>query len=274
MNSASLKWSAFLVMSTLVGMPTSVNASAPVPSEISRDTHHWYVGMDVGFMHTIMKDEMTVPNGSEAPSPWDLDQYSLDRHQPIMLDVQAGHRWNRSEQWLPSYALALRYEHVFSKNIHGLVTQYSLPEFTNYSYSWSIEADVVSVYSKLDLVRIGRFMPYVDLGLGVSFNRSHAYNEAALPDVTSRTSPDYASKRNNQFTYNLGAGLDCFFTQNLLVSAGYSYQSFGNVSSGFGQGLDWRDAQLHLGKFKANMGLIGVSYLFDNSMPKNPAGFK
>ncbi|MCW8400241.1 SPOR domain-containing protein [Legionella sp. PATHC038] len=259
-------------MHTTNASPTS---AVSIPSGVSPTMHHWYVGMDVGFMQTIMgHDEMTVANGSNFPPPEDRDQYSLDRHQPVMLDVQAGHRWNRSEQWIPSYALALRYEHVFTKNIHGMVTQYSDPEFTNYSYSWGIEADVISVYSKLDLVRIGRFMPYVDLGLGVSFNRSHNYNESALPDVTPRYSPDYASKRTNHFTYNLGAGLDYLLTQNLLLSAGYSYQSFGNVSSGFGQGPDWNNAQLDLGTFKTNIGLIGVSYLFDNSIPTNPAGFK
>lgn len=260
---------------SMQSLNTSTAASALGSSSSLASSHHWYLGIDVGFMQTIMNnDAMTVPNGSDFPFPENLDHYSLERHQPIMLDVQAGHRWNRSQQWIPSFAVALRYEHVFSKNIQGLVTQYSDPEFTDYSYQWGIEADVISLYSKLDLVRMGPLMPYVDLGVGLSINRSQPYNETALPDITPRYSPNYASKTNYQFTYNLGAGLDFLLSRNFLISAGYSYQSFGKVSSGFGEGPNWGDTQLHFGTFKTNMGLIGVSYQFDNSQERHFTGSK
>ena len=264
MNSAILKWHPVLLVTVLAGMSISTNARAiNVLSQPANTMHHWYVGTDIGLMQThINQGAMTVPNGSNYPSSGNVDQYSLNQQQPIMLDIQAGHRWNRDNQWIPSFALALRYQHIFKNNISGMVTQYSDPEFTNYSYTWGVSADVLSLYFKLDLVLYGRLMPYVDMGLGVSFNQSHAYNETALPNVMARYSPDFASKTSNQFTYNVGAGLDYLLTTNLIMSAGYSYQSFGTLSSGYGQNPNWGNTQIKLGKIYSNMGFIGISYLF------------
>jgi opacity protein-like surface antigen len=142
-----------------------------------------------------------------------------------------------------------------------VVAQYSDPEFTNYSYNWGVSADVITLYSRLDLARYNRLMIYVDLGFGMSFIQTHAYNETASANVIARDNPDYASKINYQFAYNAGAGLDYTLTGNIILSAGYSYQSFGNLSSGYGQGSNWGNARLNFGKLGGNMGLIGISYL-------------
>lgn len=249
---------------------TSTHIEKPQPQLQPKSHRHgqWYVGMDAGLMQSSMHSKtMTVPNGSNYPPPENLDQYALKSHHPVMLDLQAGRRWQRDQQWLPAYALGLRYQHVFTKNIQGTVTEYSLPEFVNYNYQWGVGADALSLYSKLDLVQYSRLMPYVDLGLGVSSARSAHYSETALANVTPRFSPDYASKRSTQFTYNLGAGIDVILTPNLLVSAGYEYQSFGKMASGFGQGPNWHAAQLKLGHLNTNMGLIGFTYLFNGAMP-------
>lgn len=257
-------------------VPLSSSSTSGGSSVSLGHPHQWYVGMNVGFMQTSYgKKVMTVPNGSGFPPPADVDEFSLSQNQPVMLDVQVGHRWYRDTKWLPSYALAVRYEHVFSENIHGTITQYSLPETRNYSYNWGVEADAVSVYSKIDLVRVGRFMPYFDVGIGASFNRALHFSEKTLPGVMSpRISPDFAQRTSSQFTYNVGAGLDYTLTRNFMLSVGYDYQSFGNISSGHGQGADWYKTKLSLGKFNTNMGLVGITYLFDNSMPLSQAGFK
>lgn len=248
----------------------------PHQQTITNDpSNNWYVGMNAGFMQTSMsKKMMTVPNGSSYPPPENVDQYTLKQHHPVMIDVQAGHRWKRNQQWLPAYALALRYQHVFTKNIQGTVTEYSLPEFVNYNYHWGVGADALSLYSKIDLIQYARLMPYVDAGLGFSSTNSRHYSETALSNVTPRFSPDYASKRNSQFTYNLGAGLDFIVTPHILLSAGYEYQSFGKLASGVGQGPNWHAAKLNLGKLNTNMGLVGFTYLFDGSMREHTQPFK
>lgn len=248
----------------LAVMPISTNAQVTDGLEQHTDTmDHWYLGTDVGLMHIYgSHGAITVPNGSDYPSPGNVDQYSMNHPQPIMLDFQVGYRWNRDKPWIPSYALALRYEHIFKKNIAGMVTQYSDPEFTNYSYTWGMRADVISLDFKLDLVRYNRLMPYVDSGLGVSFNHAYAYNETAFPNVLARYSPHFASKTNHQFAYHVGAGLDYRLTRNLLLSAGYRYQSLGKLFSGYGQGPNWSNTQIKLDKIYSNMGFMGISYVF------------
>ncbi len=254
MNS-TLKWKFLWV--------TFVLASMPIFAKAQVIDHHWYVAMDAGGVQANMPGAMTVPNGSDYPPPANVDHYSVDSLQTVMLDIQAGQRWYRDAIWIPSYAFALRYEHLFKKNITGMVNQYSDPAFTTYSYTWGVSADVISLYSKFDLARYNRFMVYVDAGLGLSFLQAHAYNETALPTVWARDNPNYASKTNYQFSYNVGAGLDYTLDRNFLLSVGYSYQSFGNLSSGFGQGPDWNDTRLHLGRLNANMVFAGLSYLID-----------
>lgn len=235
----------------------------------------WYVGMNAGLIQTKMsKANLTVPNGSDFPPPENVDQYSLKQHRPAIVDLQAGRRWQRNQPWLPSYAIGFRYQHLFTKNIEGTVTQYSLPEFTNYNYRWGVGADTLSLYSKINVVQYARFMPYVDLGIGVSNTQSKTYDETALGDVTPRFSPDYAAKRKAQLTYNLGAGLDFILTPNILISAGYAYQSFGKLSSGAGQGPDWSGTHLSLGHLNTNAGLIGFTYLFETTKPNSDASYK
>ncbi len=252
-----IKWSIVLVASLWAMFSLSV------ASAVSVDMHHWYVGMDAGWMQTHMnQNATTVQNGSDYPPPANVDQYSLNRPHATLFDIQAGYRWNRDARWIPSYALALRYEHVFTTAITGMVTQYSDPDFTNYSYTSNVSSNVISLYSKLDFVRFNRLMLYVDLGVGISFNQNQGYSETALPNVIARYSPNYASRTNTQFAYNAGAGLEYIVTNNLIVSAGYSYQSFGNFSSGSGQNPNWGNTQIKLGRLNSNIGLIGISYLF------------
>jgi opacity protein-like surface antigen len=252
----TLKLHAVLFALVLAMMPSFATAT-------SSEAHHWYVAIDTGWMQTeTTKGIMTIPNGSNYPPPENVDQYSLHQTQSTLVDIQVGYRWHRDAKWIPSYALALRYEHVFNPTMTGMVTQYSDPEFRNYAYSWEISTDVVSLYSKFDFMKFKHLMLYIDLGIGLSFNQSHAYNETALPNIIARINPNYASSTNTQFAYNVGAGLDYILMQNFLISAGYSYQSFGNFSSGFGQGPNWENAQLKSGKINANIGFIGMAYLF------------
>lgn len=227
--------------------------------------NNWFVATDLGVMHTNIKKVMTVHNGSNYPPPLDTDEYSVAQPTPMMLDFMAGHRWQRNQQWLPAYALALRYQHLYSHKANGRITQFSIPEFENYSYSWKLAADTLSLYSKFDLTQYKRVMPYVDAGIGVSLNRSKNYYEVAYHEVMPRISPAYGSGSNTHLTYNLGAGIDVILTPKLLLSLGYDYQQFGGTTSGFGQGARWSREQLDLGNTSSNMALLGMTYLIDGS---------
>ena len=223
--------------------------------------HSWFVSTDVGIMHTSTNSEMTVHNGSNYSPPMNTDQYSVTQPTPVMLDLIAGHRWKRDNQWLPAYAFALRYQHLFSHKIKGDITQFG--EIENYDYSWNVSADALSLYSKFDLAQYKRVMPYVDAGIGVSLNRSGNYSEVAYSSVLPRNSPAYGTRTSSHLTYNAGVGIDIILTSKLLLSLGYDYQQFGGTTSGFGQGAIWSQEQLALGKSSNNMALLGVTYLVD-----------
>ncbi|WP_298624256.1 outer membrane beta-barrel protein [uncultured Legionella sp.] len=224
----------------------------------------WYLGVDVGAAYTNTPDYMTVDNGSEFPFPEHLDQYSLRLKNMTQLGLQAGYRWKRNERWMPACSLGLRYQHLFKKNTEGSIMQYSLPDFKNYSYRWGISADVLSLYSKVNLATFGRVMPYVDAGIGVSFNHGRHYSETAYPDITPRISPNFRTNTLHQLSYNVGLGLDILLTQQLLLYVGYDFQSFGRMQSDNGVST-WNTERLSLGTFKTNTGLIGLTYILDGS---------
>lgn len=240
--------------------------STLIPSVSSTDVeNNWFIAADVGAMRTSTKNIISVQNHSGFPSPSNIDEYSVTtKPKPVMVDFKAGRRWQRDEQWLPAYGLALRYQHLFMSNFKGNITQYSLPKFDNYYYHWGVSADIVSLYSKFNLAKYGRVMPYVDAGAGVSLNHGLSFREKVFFDVTSRISPAFASATSTHLSYNVGAGIDVILTPQLVLSAGYDYQQFGNMSSGQGQST-WSGVQLNTGKLSSNIALLGMTYLLDDS---------
>lgn len=224
----------------------------------------WFADIDLGVMQGNASDSLTVANGSDYPPPLNVDNYSKGSTTPVMLGLQVGHRWQRDAKWVPAYALALRYQHLFVSDVKGSITQYSLPEYNNYSYRWGVESNVLSLYSKFDLAKYGRVMPYVDVGLGLSINRSISFEETAYPGITPRISPDFGAKASTQFAYNVGAGLDFVLSSKLLLSVGYDYQQFGSMTSGPGKST-WSGERLSLGNFTGNTALVGMTYLIDGA---------
>ncbi|KTD44622.1 SPOR domain-containing protein [Legionella quateirensis] len=241
--------------------PSSTFKEIPAISPRSQSI---YIGVDVGQVDPNTPKYMTVNNGSNYPPPENVDQYSVKLNNMNQMGLQIGSRWLRNEKWIPAYALALRYQHLFRKNIDGSITQYSLPDFNNYSYRWGISSNVVSVYSKLNLVSLGRFMPYVDAGVGVALNQGMNYSETAYPDITARVSPSYRTNSTRQLSYNVGLGLDVALTQQLLMYVGYDFQSYGRMQSENGMST-WSGERLSLGTFNTNTGLIGLTYVLGDS---------
>lgn len=225
----------------------------------------WFVGADLGVLYPLKNNVMRVNNGSFYPEPLNVDEYSVSQPDLTLLAFLVGQQWERSEKWLPAYELALKYQHIFPQTINGSITQYSLPEFKNYEYTWEVGAEALSLYSKLDIVKVGRIMPYIDAGLGISFNRSLGYQEAAYAGVTPRVSPAFSSHTNENFAYNVGAGVDVILTPKVSMSMGYEYQFFGQLISGSGLST-WSGEKLNLGDLSTNSVKIGISYLIDEPL--------
>lgn len=236
-----------------------------LPSLEKKD--NWFMRGDIGWLWPQLNDSLTANNGSGYPAPQNVDAYSASMNSQTMLAIVAGYRWYNDRTWLPARALALRYQHFFSQNINGRVTQYSLPQFNNYTYTWNMNANVYSVYSKIDLVKQGRFMLYIDGGVGAAQNNTRSYQEMVLSGVSARISPGFGANTNMQFAYNAGVGVDFNISHQVMLSLGYSYQSLGALLSGPGQ-LTWSGSTLNLGNLSGSSLLVGVTYFIDDSFYK------
>lgn len=84
---------------------------------------------------------------------------------------------------------------------------------------------------KMDLYRWGRIMPYVNLGLGASWNQSKQQSPFAITGRDNSGTYNFSNSklRNTSFSYQVGGGLDFLATNTFWVSLGYVYNNFGKV---------------------------------------------
>ena len=123
--------------------------------------------------------------------------------------------------------------------------------------------NTLTAFFKADLVEYGMVLPYLEGGIGVSFNQAQNYIETPYSNVTPRISPDYAPNNQVNFAYHAGFGFDLKFIDKCIVSLGYEYQNLGKVNSSLGQGINWGTQRLALGNYQANTLMLRVSYLFE-----------
>ena len=237
--------------------------SLAVDKDLTPRQGNWYLGVGGGVQATEVNDSLNVANGSGFPAPYNLDSLSTKTQSSALLGVEGGYRWQRDNLWLPAYSLGLRYKHLFSTDIGNQVIQYSTPEFTNYNYHWKISSDALLLSTKLNLFQSGYFLPYLNGGIGVAFNHTSSYSEAALTGVTPRISPAFSNHDKTAFTYILGAGVDWQPYPQFIMSLGYEFQDLGNLSSGNGAGV-WSQSALYSGSFQSNAAVLSISYLIGN----------
>lgn len=223
---------------------------------------NWFVSVGSGAFFPHLNSSTSINNGSEFPPPSDQDTYSTQNNTQPLIAVAVGKRWERSSNWLPAYSLGLFYQYNFPTNMGNTVTQYSLPEFTNYNYDWNISSNIILAFAKINLFQYRVISPYLKAGIGGAFNTS-SYSESALPDVTARTSPSFASKTISQFAYNAGAGVDFRLSKQFIATIGYEYLNLGKVTTGEGIGT-WSTQSLTLNSYHANEVLLSLSYLLDS----------
>ncbi|KTD53539.1 Sporulation related domain protein [Legionella santicrucis] len=230
--------------------------------DCSLEYNHWFVQLQGGVVFPLSQSNILVDNGSNFPPPANVDSYSVKQSNQGTIALTVGDRIATQSSLINHYTLSGRLQYVFSANVGDTIMQYSLPEFLNYSYDWKLSTLALTADTKLNLFNFSKFSPYVNGGLGVSFNEARSFDETALPGITPRVSPSYANHTLTQFTYHVGAGLDFSFVPNWLFSAGYEFESFGDFSSGKGQST-WAGESLRLDSYQANTLLFGVTYLMN-----------
>lgn len=230
--------------------------------DCSLEYNHWFVQLQGGVVFPLSQSNILVDNGSNFPPPANVDVYSVNQSNQGTIALTVGDRIATQSSLINHYTLSGRLQYVFSANVGDTIMQYSLPEFLNYSYDWKLSTLALTADTKLNLFNFSKFSPYVNGGLGVSFNEARSFDETALPGITPRVSPAYANHTLTQFTYHVGAGLDFLFMPNWLFSAGYEFESFGDFSSGKGQ-YTWAGESLRLDSYQTNALLFGVTYLIN-----------
>lgn len=167
---------------------------------------------------------------------WPDDQYLVSHasDQPAVF-LGGGYAWVSDSTWLPAYSLGFRVLYATATSITGVIDQYSLPAFRNYSYSY--EAAFLNLLGtlKVDLFRYQRVMPYLLLGVGFNYYSASDYTEVAYGGVTPRVSPGFQSNSGFNFAYNLGAGIDYALTDNVWLNVEYYYGDYGTIQTGEGQ---------------------------------------
>jgi opacity protein-like surface antigen len=242
--------------------PRRYKDTAYIHIKMKRAHGNWYIAGDLGIWAPLVSDTMRVNNGSDLPGAAGLDTYSTNTRWGALIGAGVGYRWDRNTHWLPAYSIGLRYKHLFATNIGQYVTQYSSPEFTNYNYNLNVASDVMMLAAKLDLLRIGQVMPFVNAGVGISFNRVSTYNESPFASVTPRESPNYANNSSHGFAYAFGAGLDWQVHPQLLMSLNYEFQGLGSINTRGGNDA-WSAVHLHSGTYQSNNLLLSMSYLLE-----------
>ena len=231
-----------------------------------QETPSWFANAQAGGQKMSFRSSTTVNNGLGLPSPYDQDIYTVGRPEMTgLLGFQLGHRWALSSEWLTAFSLGAKYQYFLASQVNGEVIQYSLPQFTNYTYQWQAASNLILANAKLNFIDYRGFSPYINAGVGAVFNINEVYSETPLAGVTPRLSPDYGSNAGSQFAYILGAGIDYQLTPQFIISAEYQYSNLGNLSSSSGSN-GWTSQSLNFGLNQSNAFLLGLTYLFDISL--------
>lgn len=225
--------------------------------------NRWLLGGGVGGVERSWRTSTSIDNGTPVPAPYNQDIFTIQRpSNNAIITLFGGYQWKRLNTLLPYYSLSLHYEHQFSSAFKGTVQQYGLPQFINYNYSMRLNASIINIVGKVNLVEYKSFLPYLSAGVGAAFNRVSGYREQAIPPVDPpRVSPNYASETNINFAYTLGAGIDYIFCENVWFTLGYEYLDLGKANSGQGSG-SWSGTRLDFGKVHTNTLSGTVTYLF------------
>lgn len=230
----------------------------------------WFVGAGGGVYWAKLPENSTnVSNGAPEPAPFNQDLYTINNPSANgILQVNAGYRWKYASLFIPYSSVYFQYRHSINTKIRGSIYQYSLPDFLNYNYNFSYNADLFTVNGKLNLFKMDNVLPYVAGGIGVIMNRLEDYTEIQTANVTPRISPAFSATTRTQFAATLGAGVDVILTQNVWLTLGYEHVFQTNLPSASGNNT-WTGTALNLGNTRLDTVFLNISAKFPDSFRLN-----
>jgi opacity protein-like surface antigen len=245
---------------------TSIFANdAPIP--LLDAPGRWFITIGGGVQYPEWHNQMNISNDPELSANYDKDFYSTKRKSESIFALALGRRWQRENDWFPAYSFSVLWQHFFRTQLGNNIKSYSDDEFNAYKYNWELTANVVLASAKLNLFQYGRLSPFIQGGIGSSYNRTSNYKELALTDDSSlRTNPNFSNFSTSEFAYLLGTGIDLQVNSKLSVAIEYNFQDLGQISSGPGKD-GWANQSLTPGSYHSHELLVTVTYLFGKQRP-------
>lgn len=168
--------------------------------------------------------------------------------------IGAGWAWSQlypqNPNYFPYVSLGLQYQYTNLNNKKTLVdfngyatdlgNKVNFDYFGNTNYIFSQISLLGNL--KIDLYRWRYVMPYINLGLGVSSNRTKQNKNFYIQETAVVFRPEFfeivtPNKRNVAFSYNVGLGLDFPIKNNFWLSLGYVYNDLGKFEISKGRAL-------------------------------------
>lgn len=192
--------------------------------------NNWFIS--AGAAYNQYSGDKSTYAGQMPGAPADHYVRSSAKRSPSFA-VAVGYKWNNlNGDWLPAYSLSLAYEYALPSQRNGDVYLYSQPNMNDYNYTYKLSEQTLMLQGKVDLFRLGNFMPYVMGGAGLALNRFSNFNETPKPGAYPGHNPGFQSANHIAFAYTIGAGIDYEFNEHVDLGLGYRYTSYGKFSSG------------------------------------------
>ena len=225
----------------------------------------WFVGLGVGAGSVTSKDTVNnIDNGSGFPPPGNMDQYTTNGSNPwaALISANFGYRFLIEPGWPKAVSVGLKYRFLLNGKVEGNTIEETNPTtFNNYDFTLSSDSNVLTLFAKVNLANFGDFSPYVSAGVGGDINSTN-YSETAT-GATARISPNFSSKTNFGFAYELGAGVDYYLRRLVILSLGYDYLYLGAAAATGNGTVNWSTSSLNFGAQTANTVLFQTTFIFN-----------
>jgi opacity protein-like surface antigen len=198
-----------------------------------------WIMVEAGAAFSTTQDEtntMALPN--DAPPAFLYDDYKTsDRDNGYLIGLSGGYEFEveqeQLEELLPKIRIGIGYEYVGKTEISGQVHLYQ--EQPYYDYNFDTFSNVAWAIGQLDLPSFWDLTPFIDLGLGLSFNHAGEYEEARINDeVHVRESADFDSNTETEFAWRVGLGINYQGDENSnwKIGALVRYSDLGDAQTG------------------------------------------
>lgn len=172
--------------------------------------------------------------------------------------------------WKPLLAVGLGlYGNMVNYRYHGQVVETAAgdPSTTLYNYSYGINTTRLMAELQIRWM-YGRVSPFINAGIGPSWNRLLNYKERAFNDTSFPPLPAFQTYTANQAAYQVGAGISTAFNLSHSsadslqdwVSIGYRYVNSGKTS--FGSRGAVYPYTLSTGSLETNEAYMSYTHLF------------